>query len=250
MIATIVNCIAVLIGSLIGLIFHAKIRENMKQVIFISAGLLSFLIGISMARLTESYIGVMLAVAFGGMIGEALRIEDGIMKLGGYFERLTGKMHNSSGENSSLEEETKEKTFALGFLNASVLFCVGAMTVVGAIQAGAEGDYELILIKSTMDGFMAIMFTAAYGIGVAFSVITILVYQGGLTLLAGTLAPIIGEAGLNELSAIGGVLVVMIGMNLLGIKKIKTGNFLPALLLVPVVTWFIPLLNKFIYSFG
>ncbi len=238
-------------GSLIGLLFHAKIRDGMKDVIFISAGIISLLIGFSMAMGTESYIGVLLAVAFGGMIGEALNIEGGILKLGGFFEKLSSRKHAVEAvarEDESEEEE--KKNFALGFLNASVLFCVGALTIVGAIRAGAEGDYELILIKSVMDGFMAIMFTAAYGIGVAFSIVTILVYQGGLTLLAEHIAPVIGVQGLGELSAVGGVLVVMIGLNLLGIRKIKTGNFIPALLLVPAVTWLMPMINSFIYSIG
>ncbi len=246
MIATIVNCIAVLIGSLIGLIFHARIKDGTKDVVFISAGLIAFLIGISLAIATESFIGVLLAVAFGGMIGEALNIEGRILKLGGFFERISTRKKPAAP--AAAEEGKETRNFALGFLNASVLFCVGAMTVVGAIQAGAEGNYELILIKSVMDGFMAIMFAAVYGIGVAFSIITILVYQGGLTLLAEQISPLIGAAGLNELSAIGGVLVVMIGINLLGLRTIKTGNFIPALLLVPLATWLIPMFNELIYS--
>ncbi len=251
MIATIINCITVLAGSLIGVLFHARIREGMKEVIFISAGIISLLIGISMALGTESIIGVLLAVAFGGMIGEVLGIEAAILKLGGFFERISGRGRRAEAVPREDEAEDEEKkNFALGFLNASVLFCVGAMTIVGAIQAGAEGNYELILIKSVMDGFMAIMFTAAYGIGVAFSIVTILVYQGGLTLLAGYIAPVIGAQGLTELSAVGGVLVIMIGFNLLGVKRIRTGNFIPALLLVPVVTWLMPMINAFIYSIG
>ena len=251
MIATIINCITVLVGSLIGLIFHAKIKDNMKEVVFISSGLIALLIGITMAMETGSYIGVMLAVAIGGMLGEALNIEGGILKLGGFFERMTTRKRVI--DPVPREDETHvevQKNFSLGFLNASVLFCVGALAIVGSIQAGAEGNYELILIKSVMDGFMAIMFTAAYGIGVAFSAVTILVYQGGLTLLAKHIAPAIGAQGLTELSAIGGMLVVMIGLNLLGVKKIKTGNFLPALLLVPVVTWLMPLIDNLIYSFS
>ena len=104
------------------------------------------------------------------------------------------------------------------------------MTLVGAFKAGAEGNYDLILTKSVMDGFMAIMLTAAMGIGVAFSAITILVYQGGITLLAGVLQPLVNELLLGELTAVGGVLVIMIGLNLLGLSKLKTANYIPALL--------------------
>lgn len=246
MIATVVNCITVLIGSLIGLFFHAKIKDDMKEVVFLSAGFISFLIGLSMAIATESFMGMLFAIAFGGMIGYWLDIEGGVLNLGGYFEKISLRMKKTPV--TPTEEVEDERNFALGFLNASVLFCVGAMTIVGAIKAGAEGDFELILIKSMMDGFMAIMFTAAYGVGVAFSVITILVYQGGLTLLAKQLAPLIGDTGLVELSAVGGVLVMMIGFNLLNLRTIKTANFLPALLLIPLISWLQPLVSGWFYS--
>jgi hypothetical protein len=246
MIATIVNCITVLIGSFIGLFFHARIRDSFKEVVFLSAGFISLLIGLGMALETGSFMGMLFAIAFGGMIGYRLDIEGGVLRLGGYFERISLRFKKKPVTPS--EEVEEEKNFALGFLNASVLFCVGAMTIVGAIQAGAESNYELILIKSMMDGFMAIMFTAAYGIGVAFSVITILVYQGGLTLLAEQLAPIIGDTGLAELSAIGGVLVMMIGFNLLKLREIKTANFVPALLLIPLISWLTPRVSGWFYS--
>lgn len=249
MIATVINCIAVCIGSMIGLFFHARIREGIKEVVFISAGMISLLLGFSMAMGTSSYMGVLFAIAAGGIIGYILDIEGAILRLGGFFERLSHRKRTEAvyvEDNVTVQEK---RNFALGFLNASVLFCVGAMTIVGAIRAGAEGDYELILVKSMMDGFMAVMFTAAYGIGVAFSIITILVYQGGLTLLAKQIAPLMGEHGLNELSAVGGVLVIMIGLNLLSIKSIKTGNFIPALLLVPLIVWAQPIISGLFYRF-
>jgi uncharacterized protein len=229
MAATIINCITVIIGSLIGLLFHARVKESVKEIVFISSGFISLLVGLNMALASQSYLIVLFSVVLGGIAGYMLNIEQGILNLGGFFERMVKRRGSQAGHTAS-------KDFALGFLNASVLFCVGAMTIVGAIRAGAEGDYELILIKSVMDGFMAVMFTAAYGIGVIFSAVTILVYQGGFTLAGAWLAPRIGEAGLVELSAVGGVLVVMIGLNLLRLKEIKTSNFLPALLIVPLLT--------------
>ena len=243
MVATFINCITVILGSLIGLVFHARIRDSIKEVVFISAGFISLVVGLRMALGSESYLIVLFSIGIGGIIGYLLRIENAILNLGGFFERLVrGKKRDkaSAGERS--------KDFALGFLNASVLFCVGAMTIVGAIKAGAEGDYELILIKSVMDGFMAIMFTAAYGIGVIFSAITILIYQGGFTLAGAWLAPHIGEAGLIELSAVGGILVVMIGINLLKLRELKTSNFLPALLLVPLLTAVAPRVSELFSS--
>jgi len=244
MAATIINCLTVIIGSLIGLVFHARIKDSIKEVVFISSGFISLVVGFSMALGTQSYLIVLFSLTIGGAIGYLLNIEGGILHLGSFFERVVKRGRPDSSQSTS-------KNFALGFLNSSVLFCVGAMTIVGAIKAGAEGDFELILIKSVMDGFMAIMFTAAYGIGVIFSAITILIYQGGLTLAGAWLAPHIGEAGLIELSAVGGIMVIMIGINLLNLREIKTSNFLPALLIVPLLTsispWVSDIFNAIIH---
>jgi len=123
-------------------------------------------------------------------------------------------------------------SFAHGFLNASILFCVGAMALIGSFKAGAEGDYELILTKSVLDGFVAVILAAALGIGVAFSAIAVLAYQGSLTLLARFLQPYATQPVLAELTGLGGCLVVMIGINLLGLARLKTANFLPGLLII------------------
>jgi uncharacterized protein len=242
MIATYINCLTVLIGSLLGLLFRKKIHDDLKSVIFASAGLISLLVGFSMALKTESYLIMLLSIALGGGIGYLLDIEQGFIRLGIFFERISSRR----GPEVSVLDESKN--FAKGFLDASILFCAGAMTIVGAINAGTMQDYELILIKSVMDGFMAIMFAAAYGPGVLFSIVTILIYQGGITLAAGSLAPLLGEHGLNGLSAVGGVLVMMIGFNLLSIKEFKTANFLPALLFVLLFTAISPWISEFYLS--
>jgi len=247
MIATIINCITVIIGSLIGLTLHRKISPEIKDVVFTSAGVLTLVIGMQMAFESQMILYVIISLFLGGILGSLWKIEDHILNMGSFLERhFTPAGRRSRGKKSFAPTDTtdSDKSFAHGFLNASVLFCVGAMTIVGAIKAGAEGDYSLILMKSVLDGFMAVMFTAAMGIGVIFSVITILVYQGGLTLLATWVGPMIGESGLTELSGLGGILVLMIGINLLGLKEIKTANFLPALLIILIFTtlepWFLP----------
>ena len=238
MIATYINCITIIVGSLFGLLLHAKVRKDIREVIFISAGFIASLVGIKMALVTESYLVLLFSIGLGGAIGYLLDIEGRILRLGGVFERITKRIGGGRRTAAAGASETiavsDERNFALGFLNASVLFCAGAMSVVGSIQAGADGNYELILIKSVMDGFMAIMFTAAYGIGVIFSAVSVLVYQGFFTLAAKWLSPVIGEAGLTGLTSAGGVLVIMIGINLLELRQLKTSNFLPALLLVPI----------------
>lgn len=234
MIATIVNCIAVFIGSLVGLLLHKNLSPKIKEVVFIGAGLISLTIGMQMAFESQRIVYLALSVILGGMVGTALNIEGGIMNFGGWLQKNFAKNAESGA------------SFAQGFLDASVLFCVGALTIVGAIKAGAEGEYDLILMKSVLDGFMAIMFSAAMGIGVMFSIITILIYQGGLTLLGGVIGPLIGELGLSEISGAGGVLILMIGLNLLKLKEIKTGNFLPALLIVLIFTSLDPIVVPFL----
>ena len=246
MIATIINCFTVIIGSLIGMTLHRKINSEIKDIIFTSAGVLTLVIGMKMAFESQMILYVIISLFIGGILGSIWKIEDHILNLGSFLENHFTPSGRRRGKKTFAPTDTSDsdKSFAHGFLNASVLFCVGAMTIVGAIKAGAQGDYSLILMKSVLDGFMAVMFTAAMGIGVIFSVITILVYQGGLTLLASWIGPLIGEHGLTELSGLGGILVLMIGINLLGLKEIKTANFLPALVIVLIFTtlepWFLP----------
>jgi uncharacterized membrane protein YqgA involved in biofilm formation len=218
-IATVVNALAVLLGSLIGLLLHAKIKESFKTVVYVGAGATSLIIGIQMALSSSKIVYLALSLIIGGILGTWWRIEDGILSLGEILKRTFSKKETG-------------KDFAFGFLSASVLFCVGAMALIGSFQAGAEGKYELIVTKSVMDGFMAVVFTAAMGIGVAFSALSVLVYQGILTLLAVWLKPLVSDQMLKELTGVGGALVIMIGINLLGLAKLKTANFLPALLLI------------------
>jgi hypothetical protein len=135
-------------------------------------------------------------------------------------------------------------------LNASLLFCSGAMTVLGSIQAGTIGDYRLIMIKSIMDGCMAVIFASVYGPGVIASALFVLVYQGFFTLAGGWIEPILGEDGIGELGAVGGVLLLMIGFNLLDIRKTKTGNFLPAMILAPIFAILTPPVVALVSRFG
>jgi hypothetical protein len=219
MIATIVNALAVLAGSLVGLLLHGRIRESFKSVVYVGAGITSLIIGIQMAMSASKIVYLALSLIIGGILGTWWRIEEGILSLGDALKRTFAR-----GEAGN--------DFAFGFLNASVLFCVGAMALVGSFKAGAEGNYDLIFTKSVMDAFMSIVFTAAMGIGVAFSALSVLVYQGLLTLAAVWLKPLVSPELLRELTGVGGALVIMIGINLLGLAKLKTANFLPALLLI------------------
>ncbi|MGA2764626.1 MAG: DUF554 domain-containing protein [Spirochaetia bacterium] len=236
MIATIVNACAVLIGSLLGLLLRSRIRDSFKSIVQIGAGVTSLIIGIKMALTGQKIVYLALSLIIGGILGEWWRIEDGILALGETLKRTfrpSGplQVRESAAAGRGAMAATGSE-FGYGFLNASVLFCVGAMALVGSFKAGAEGNYELIYTKSVMDGFMAIVLTAAMGIGVGFSALTVLLYQGILTVAAVWVAPLVNETLLQELTGVGGALVVMIGINLLGIARLKTANFLPALLLI------------------
>ncbi|MDD3980765.1 MAG: DUF554 domain-containing protein [Spirochaetia bacterium] len=227
MIATVINALAVVVGSLVGLFLRKGIKEQYQKIIFAAAGITSLVIGIQMALTTEHLLAFALALILGGLAGTALNIEGSIMNFG---ERLKNRFDRSAEGTS----------FATGFLNASVLFCSGAMAIVGSFKAGTEGDYSIIFTKSILDGFMSMIFAGALGKGVIFSALSVLIYQGALTILSVWIKPFVTEIMLSELTAIGGALVIMIGLGLLDIKKIKTADFIPALLVTVLLVLALP----------
>ena len=233
MIAVLVNCASVIAGSLVGLIFCKKINDSLSDIVCCGAGVVTMVIGFQMAFQYKSIVILALSVIMGGIIGSWLDIDGKILALGKFLEKKFGKK----------EEQNSKQNFAYAFLNSSVLFCVGAMAVLGSFNAGINKDYTLIFTKSILDGFMAIVFAAAMGIGTAFSAITVFVYQGLLTLCSTWIAPYVTEEMLTELSAVGGAAIVMIGMNLLKLRTIKTANYLPAIVLAVV---FVIIKNAFI----
>jgi len=229
-IATIINALAIVLGTAIGLFARKGFSERARDAVYNATGVISLVIGFSMAIKTEHVLAFALAIIAGGLIGSALDIEGAIYRLGEWLRR---KFRKTPGDSAATGETA---SFAYGFLNASVLFCVGAMALVGSFKAGAEGDYDLILTKSVMDGVIAIMFAGAMGAGVGFSAISVLIYQGVLTIAASWVKPYVTATMIAEMSAVGGALVVMIGINLLGLKKIRTGDFLPALVIIVVLS--------------
>ncbi len=232
MIATLVNCLAVVVGAALGLLLHSRVSEGMKTLVFTGAGIVSLVLGLKMAFESSRIVYLALALIAGGFAGEALDIEGAILRLGDLLRRWFAPA-GAAGAESPTGAPSNE--FAYGFLNASVIFCVGAMALIGSFKAGVEGDYELILTKSVLDGFMAMILAAAMGIGVAFAALAVLLYQGTLTLLARFLQPYASPLLLSELTGLGGCLVVMIGINLLGLSRLKTANFLPGLLIIVVL---------------
>ena len=248
MLAVFVNCVTVILGSIVGLLFAKKFTDELLEMIQTACGVITIIIGLQMAFKYESIVYLALSLIIGAIIGYAIDIDGAILRLGGWLQKVTTPKTKTPVQGDVLAsdivlDEQKKHNFAYAFLNASVLFCVGAMTIIGSFKAGVEHDYTIIFTKSILDGFMAISFAAAMGVGTAFSVILILVYQGGLTLLSGVLQPFVTDSMLNEISACGGAVIIMIGLNLLGLKKIKTANFLPGLLIEVIFVICVPLVK-------
>ncbi len=227
MIGTVINIAAVVVGSMIGLIFGARIPTKLKETVIAGMGLFVVAMGLQMFLKTENALIVLGAIVLGTLLGEWWRIEDGLHRLGEILE-----------QRFSREEDDGSNKFVRGFLTASLLFCVGPIAILGSIQDGLTGNYDLLAVKSVLDGFASIAFASTLGIGVAFSSLILLVYQGGISLLAGQLNAIVNASMMNELTAAGGVLLMGVGIsNLLEIKKIRVGNMLPALLIAPLIVW-------------
>src|SRR5215212_7288464 len=202
MTGTVLNIATVLIGGTIGLLFGARIPEKLKETVIAGMGLFVAAMGLQMFLKTENPLIVLGALLIGTLLGEWWRIEDGLHKLGEFLERKFSR-----------EQEDGSNKFVRGFLTASLLFCVGPMAILGSIQDGLTGDYNLLAVKSVLDGFASIAFASTLGIGVAFSSLILLVYQGGISLLAGQLNAIVTTAMMNELTAAGGVLLMGVGIS-------------------------------------
>ncbi len=234
MIGTIINVIAIIVGSTVGVLFGSRLSENLKNTVIAGMGLFTTAVGIQMFLKTENALIVLGALIFGAILGDWWGVEDGLQHLGIWLEkRFSG---NSDGGSSH---------FVRGFLTASVLFCTGPMAVLGSISDGLRGDYLTLSIKSVLDGIISIAFASTLGIGVAFAALPVLIYQGSISLLAAQLNSLVSTSMMNEMTATGGVLLMGIGISsLLEIKKIRVGNFLPALAIAPIIVYILRLLIK------
>lgn len=248
MIAVFVNCGAIILGSIIGLLFAKKFTDELTDMIQTACGVITLIIGLQMAFKYDNIVYMALSLIIGAILGYIIDIDGAILRLGYKLEKLTGKKSDesitTSSESVSQPQIKSEKNFAYAFLNSSVLFCVGAMAIVGSFEAGVNHNYTTIFTKSILDGFIAIGFAAAMGVGTAFSALAILVYQGALTLLSIWLQPYVSSLLIQEVSACGGAIIVMIGINLLNLKKIKTANFLPALFVEILFVILVPLFRN------
>jgi uncharacterized membrane protein YqgA involved in biofilm formation len=223
---TVVNAMSIIAGSLIGLLFRGSISEKYNRTMMQAIGLAVVLIGVKTALKTDALLVVILSLAIGGILGELLRIEDRLEQLG---NRIGNRLSKDS------------KGISQGFVSASLLYCVGAMAIVGSLESGLSGNHQTLYAKSILDGISSIFFASTLGIGVIFSAASVFAYQGLITLTAAFLGQFLLPDVVSQMSAIGGLLIFAIGIGLLEIKKIKVGNILPSI--------FIPLIYQALKHF-
>lgn len=218
LLGTIVNCAAIVAGSLAGT-FLRNLKKDTQETVTRGIGLGVIALGIQMAIQNESFILILISLCLGAMVGEFLGIENQMKRLGLFLEKRFAK----PGSN-----------FAEGFVTATLIFLIGSMAIIGAIESGVSNNHQILFTKSVMDGFMAIMLTASLGVDVLFSAVPVLVYQGLITIFSSFLMSYIPnellEVLMTEISAIGGLMILAIGFNILGIVKIRVSNYLPGLL--------------------
>lgn len=219
MLGTIVNSMAIIVGSLLGIGLKNGIKDEYKNTIMDGIGLSVIIIGIMGGIKSDNIVLVIASIVIGSLIGEIIEIEHRLDKLGYNMEKAFGK---------------GDDNFSKGFVTASLVYCIGAMAIVGALESGITGNHETLFAKSILDGISAIIFSSTLGIGVAFSAIPVFLYQGGITLLSNLIKDILTPEVILEMSAVGGILIMAIGINILGIKKIKVGNMLPAVF-IPII---------------
>jgi len=226
---TIVNSAAILAGSLLGMLINKgivgriRITDSLKNILMQGIGLSVVIIGITNALKTHNMLLVILSLVIGGIVGQAVGIENKLDALGDYAQRKLG-----GGKNNIVSQ---------GFVTASLIFCVGAMAVVGSLDAGLKGNYTTLYAKSMLDGITSIVLASTMGIGVAFSAIAVFVYQGAITLASGVLAGFLSDMVISEMTAVGGILILGIGLSMLEIKKFNIGNLLPAVFIPPLYFW-------------
>ena len=225
MTGTIINIIAVLLGGGLGTLLGDRLPQRMRDTVMHGIGLVTLVVGVHLTLQTQNILIVMGSVLVGAVLGEWWQISAGLERASEWLQQRVARRLS----------ERSLAHFTEGFVTASLVFCVGPMTILGAIQDGLTGDFSLLAIKSVLDGFAALAFASTLGIGVLFSILTLLIYQGGITLLAGLAEQALTAPMIAEMSATGGVLILAIGLLLLDLKRIRVANLLPALLIAPLV---------------
>jgi len=225
---TLLNVFTVLVGGTLGLLVGGRLPERFQNIVMNGLGLSVLVIGMQYALTTRNILIMLGAILLGGLVGEAMRISDGLDNLGNYLQKRLAR----DGDSPS--------TFSKAFVTSSLVFCVGPLTILGSIQNGVSGDITFLAIKSLLDGFAAFAFASALGWGVLMSAVTVLLYQGALSVAAFLVAsgvPSRDNPYIVEMTAVGGLIIVGVGLRLLNIKELKLANYLPALAIAPLIVW-------------
>ncbi|MDT2490688.1 DUF554 domain-containing protein [Enterococcus avium] len=220
LLGALVNCLAIMAGSFSGIILR-NITEQTKDTVTKGISLGVVALAIQMSLQASSFIIIIISICLGGMIGEFLKIEDSMTRLGLFLENRFAR------DNSN---------FAEGFVTATLIYVIGSMGIIGAIESGVTGNHQTLFTKAVMDGFMSIMLTASLGIGVLFSAFPVLIYQGAITIFASVIVRYLPtellDSLMNEISAIGGLMILAIGLNVMKLTKIRVSNYLPGILVL------------------
>lgn len=230
MFGTIVNALAIAAGSILGVSFKGGIPEKYNKTVMHAMGLAVVLIGLKSAFQTNNILLLIFSLAIGSVLGELLRIEDMLEKLGKWLESRFSRQ--GSGGISE------------GFVTASLIYCVGSMAIIGSLESGLTGNHQTLLAKSVIDGVSSVVFASSLGIGVLFSSVSVFLYQGFITVTSSFMKDLLVPSVTGEMSAVGGLLITAIGINMLGLKKIKVGNMLPSIV-IPLIYYSLRVIFKF-----
>ena len=222
MLGTVVNALAIILGGLIGLLVRGAIADRYKTGVMHAIGLAVIMIGLRAARSSDAIVITIISMAAGTLVGEWLAIEKRLEQLGGWAEQRLA----SAGDG-----------FARGFVTASLLYCVGSMAVVGALESGLKGDHQTLMAKSMLDGITSVVLSSTFGLGVMFAALPVFLYQGGITLSAVWVKPYLSTDLVSQVTGVGGLLILAIGINILELRRLRVGNMLPAIFMPLVMFW-------------
>ena len=224
MLGVIVNAVGIIFGSLLGLLLKKGIPQKVEKAVMTAIGLCVIIIGLQGALKGENALIMIFAMVLGTIVGTIIDIDKQVNRFGQFIERKVKRPGQQGG-------------IADGFVSGTLLFCVGAMAIVGSLNAGLQGDNEMLFTKALLDTTSSCMMTVSLGIGMALSGVSVFVYQGAIVLLAGLLQPLLTPAAITEITCVGSIMIAVIGTNMIGITKIKVANFLPALIFAPAFLW-------------
>lgn len=227
MIGTIINCTAIALCAMLGIMLRKGLPEKVSQTMMDGFGLLLIILGVQSGLAADNMVIVVISLILGALVGELIDIHEALERFGARIEK---RVSGSGGQ------------FGKAFVFTSLLYCTGAMAIMGPLEDGLRGDYKILLVKSLLDGISSLIFSASMGIGVLFSAIPVLVYQGSISLMAGAIKPFLTPAIMNNLTSLGGVLILGIGTNILKLTNVKIANLLPGIFLVPLVMYIAGLL--------